>query len=57
MMAVPEETLDRARCTKLHVQSVDRNVKFLSSLKKADRFTAGAATQKRKTPDSLEDAL
>jgi hypothetical protein len=56
-MPVPDEILDHARCTKLPVLNVDRNVKFHSSRKKADRFTAKDATQKREIPDSLSIAV
>jgi hypothetical protein len=51
--------LDHARCLKLPVQNVDRNVKSRFSLRKANPFTAKAVTQRRKVLliNSLRSAL
>lgn len=43
------EVLVHARCSKLYVLNVHRNVKFLSSQKKADLYFAETAILKRKT--------
>jgi len=43
------EVLVHARCLKLYVQNVHRNVKYRFSLKKADQFIAKTAIPRRKT--------